>query len=170
MSLRRPQADLGFRHRLTKGSTKPPGWGFLSVPFDLVLLRINFYYSTPSSCTVGYSSSDPHLVRKESHSPQTKASKLQPLRPRILSHMLPLNQSLWTRGGTGMVNFAQVAPWSPGVWSASPGPLLQIWFPSRRHVPLGRHSPWAAGPEQAAPLPVCLGQCTCSWPSWGPAG
>lgn len=92
MSLHRPQADLGFRHRLTKGSTKPPGRGFLSVHFDLVLLRINFYYSTPSSCTVGYSSSDPHLVRKESHSPQTKASKLQPFQPRILSHMLPLNQ------------------------------------------------------------------------------
>lgn len=115
MSLHRPQADLGFRHRLTKGSTKPPAWGFLSVPFDLVLLRINFYYSTPSSCTVGYSSSDPHLVRKESHSPQTKTSKLQPLWPRISSHMLSLNRSLWPRGGNRMVNFAQVAPWSPGM-------------------------------------------------------
>lgn len=167
MSLRRPQADLGFRHRLTKGSTKPPGWGFLSVPFDLVLLRINFYYSTPSSCTVGYSSSDPHLVRKESHSPQTKASKLQPLRPRILSHMLPLNQSLWTRGGTGMVNFAQVAPWSPGVWSASHKGLC-CRYGSR----LGGMSLWegtAHGPRDQSRLPPYL----CAWgsaPAHGPPG
>lgn len=108
MLLHSPQVDVGFRHSWTKGSPKPPGPGFLSVSLHLVLLGISFYYSTPSSCTVGYSSSDPHLVRKESHSPRTKSSKLQPPWPRISSHMFPLNPSLWPRGRNGMVNFAQV--------------------------------------------------------------